>query len=218
VIAAPPTSRTSDATLLLAGSPPQTPPSSRVSADRARPQLLHRVARGDLAAVQTCMNRFGAMVWSMARRFSASREDAEDAVQEIFTELWRNAERYDPDQSSEEAFVAMIAWRRLVDRLRAAKRQPPTESLAPHLEISSPAEPSNDGFTDSAALERALEKLRPEQRDVLLFATREGLSQQQIASRMGLALGTVKTHARRGLMKLRALLFDNDPTSEGIPQ
>ncbi len=221
MIAAPPTSKSSGATLLVAGGPEPAAPSSRVSTDRVRPQLLQRVARGDLAAVQTCMNRFGAMVWSMARRFSANREDAEDAVQEIFTELWRSAERYDPDQSSEEAYVAMIAWRRLVDRLRAAKRQPPTESLASDLEISSHTEPSDHGFADSAALDRALRQLRPEQRDVLLLATCDGLSQQQIASRMGLALGTVKTHARRGLMKLRALLFDTTlqaRANEGTPQ
>lgn len=206
MVAAPPTSPTSDVTLLMTGQT-QGETAERAPADRPRSTLLQRVGRGDLAAVQTCMNRFGGMVWSMAQRFSRSREDAEDAVQEIFTELWRNAERYDPNKASEEAFVAMIAWRRLVDRLRAAKRQPLTESLGPEAEAHA-SPPPDEGAADTAALERALLQLRPEQREVLLFATCQGLSQQQIASRMGLAVGTVKTHARRGLMRLRALLFE----------
>lgn len=218
MIAAHSPSSTSDVTLLLAG-PTQGDAPSRLSTDRPRSNLLQRVGRGDLAAVQTCMNRFGSLVWSMCLRFSRNREDAEDAAQEIFTELWRNAERYDPDKSSEEAFVAMIAWRRLVDRLRAAKRQPMTESLGPEAEARA-SPPPDEGFADSAALERALLQLRPEQREVLLFATCQGLSQQQIATRMGLAVGTVKTHARRGLMKLRAMLFDADAdgSAEGTSQ
>lgn len=207
VVAAPPTS-TSDPTLLLVGVPGLASAPPGASTARLRSNLLQRVATGDLAAVQICMNRFGGMVWSMARRFSPNREDAEDAVQEIFTELWRSADRYDPAQSSEEAFVAMIAWRRLVDRLRAAKRQPPTESLGPDVQSSAAADNDPTSSADSAALERALRQLRPEQRDVLVFATCHGLTHQQIAARMGLAVGTVKTHARRGLLRLRALLFD----------
>lgn len=208
VIAAPPTSSTSDPTLSLGGVPGIPSDPSGASAGRPRSNLLQRVGTGDLAAVQTCMNRFGSMVWSMARRFSPSREDAEDAVQEIFTELWKSASRYDPSQSSEEAFVAMIAWRRLVDRLRAAKRQPPTESLGSDVQSSAAADSGPTSSADSAALERALRQLRSEQRDVLVFATCQGLTHQQIAARMGLAVGTVKTHARRGLLRLRALLFD----------
>lgn len=222
----------SDAKLGLSSSPPHGDGPLRVTPDRAgstpasgsgprplgpsqpaAPNLLQRVGRGDLAAVQTCMNRFGAMVWSMAQRFSQNREDAEDAVQEIFTELWRNAERYDASKSSEEAFVAMIAWRRLVDRKRAARRRPVTETLGPEAETRA-SPPLEEGFVDSAALERALLQIRPEQREVLLFAACQGLSQQQIASRMGIAVGTVKTHARRGLMNLRALLLGAEGTSQ----
>jgi RNA polymerase sigma-70 factor, ECF subfamily len=187
--------------------------------DREKPSVLLRVARGDLAAVQTCMNRFGGLVWMLARRYSRSRPDAEDAVQEIFTDLWKSAGRYDPERATEEAFVAMIARRRLIDRLRAGKRQPTTEVLRPE-DLAEAASVQNhaERSTEAHMIERALMQLRPEQREVLMLATCEDLTHDQIATRTGLALGTVKTHARRGLIKLRELLFDGTSKFEGVAE
>jgi RNA polymerase sigma-70 factor, ECF subfamily len=187
--------------------------------DREKPSVLLRVARGDLAAVQTCMNRFGGLVWMLARRYSRSRPDAEDAVQEIFTDLWKSAGRYDPERATEEAFVAMIARRRLIDRLRAGKRQPSTEVLRPD-DLAEVASVPNQAerATEAHMIERALMQLRPEQREVLMLATCEDLTHDQIAERTGLALGTVKTHARRGLIKLRQLLFDGAPQPDVVAE
>lgn len=188
------------------------------SADRDKAGVLLRIARGDLAAVQTCMNRFGGLVWSLARRFSRSRSDAEDAVQEIFTDLWKSAGRYDPERATEEAFVAMIARRRLIDRLRAGKRQPTTEVLRPDDLAEAASTPNHaERATEAHLIERALMQLRPEQREVLMLATCEDLTHDQIAERTGLALGTVKTHARRGLIKLRQLLFDDHREPQLVP-
>ena len=187
--------------------------SAKVASEQTRPAVLARVARGDLAAVQTCMNRYGNLVWSMARRFSRSREDAEDAVQEIFLDLWKSAGRFDPERASEEAFVAMIARRRLIDRLRAGKRQPIVESIGSDDFIQQDQYPDASG--EAVLMERALQQLRPEQREVLLLSACQDLSHDQISARTGLALGTVKTHARRGLLKLRQLLF-NDKEKPGL--
>src|SRR5262252_1163156 len=85
--------------------------------------LLARVGAGDASAVRECLQRFGGLVWSLARRFSSSPSDAEDAVQEIFVDLWRSAKKYDPRAASEATFVAMIARRRLIDRLRSRQRR-----------------------------------------------------------------------------------------------
>src|SRR3954470_11204914 len=92
------------------------------------PPLLGRVAAGDQQAVRECLARYGGLVWSIARRFEGN--DAEDAVQEIFLDLWRSAPRFDPQLSSEPAFVAMLARRRLIDRRRMRQRRPTTETIA----------------------------------------------------------------------------------------
>jgi RNA polymerase sigma-70 factor (ECF subfamily) len=80
--------------------------------------ILKRIAAGDKTAVQDCLDSYGGLVWSLARRMSPNTNEAEDAVQEIFIDVWKNAARFDESQSSETTFVAMIARRRLIDRLR----------------------------------------------------------------------------------------------------
>src|SRR5215813_10857739 len=99
--------------------------------------LLARVAGGDPGAVRDCLARYGGLVWSIARRFEGG--DAEDAVQEIFLDLWRSAARFDPQIASEPAFVAMIARRRLIDRRRTRQRRPITEAIAADPPAADPA-------------------------------------------------------------------------------
>ena len=89
--------------------------------------VLERIAAGDESAVRECMDQYGGLVWTLARRFSESAADAEDASQEIFLEIWKSAARFDPARGSESVFVTTVARRRLIDRLRARKRRPPTE-------------------------------------------------------------------------------------------
>ncbi|MCX5746449.1 MAG: sigma-70 family RNA polymerase sigma factor, partial [Proteobacteria bacterium] len=99
---------------------PQQPPATVTP-------LLARVAVGDRGALRECLDRYGGLVWSIARRFEAS--EAEDAVQEIFVDLWKSAVRYDPEVASEPTFIAMIARRRLIDRRRSRGRRPATEPM-----------------------------------------------------------------------------------------
>ena len=91
--------------------------------------ILQRVAAGDSASVDECIARYGDIVWALARRSSPTRADAEDAVQEIFLEIWRSAGRYNPQVASEATFIGMISRRRLIDRFRQGKRTVLTESL-----------------------------------------------------------------------------------------
>ena len=102
-----------------------------MSADPANqtPCTLQRVGNGDRSAIAECLQYYGGLVWSIARRLSPNKEDAEDAVQDIFFDLWRNAGRFDPEQGSEKVFITMIARRRLIDRLRAHERRALVESL-----------------------------------------------------------------------------------------
>jgi len=169
--------------------------------------VLARVAAGDALAVRECLARYGALVWSIARRFEPG--DAEDAVQEIFLDLWKSAARFDPQIASEATFVAMIARRRLIDRRRAHRRRPATEQLAETPIPDTALRP--DASLEAAKAARALGQLRPEQRQVLVLSTCHGMSHGEIAAHTGMPLGTVKAHARRGLSSIRAALL-------GVPE
>jgi RNA polymerase sigma-70 factor (ECF subfamily) len=177
--------------------------------------LLARVAAGDQQAVRECMDRFGNLVWSLARRFIRNRADAEDAVQEIFIDLWSSAARYDSSKASETTFVAMLARRRLIDRLRRSRTQPDMEELsaASDIEQRDPL-PDVDVRDDAARAARLIRKLRPEQQKVLELAVYEGHTHQSIAEALQIPLGTVKTHLRRGLLKVREALQAADGGSQ----
>jgi RNA polymerase sigma factor (sigma-70 family) len=168
------------------------------------PPLLARVAAGDPGAVRDCIARYGGLVWSIARRFEGG--DAEDAVQEIFLDLWKSAARFDPRIASEPTFIAMIARRRLIDRRRMRQRRPTTEAMAREPAVADHAR-GPDSCAEASQAARALDRLRPEQRHVLLLATCHGLSHGEIAAQTGMPLGTVKAHVRRGLQSIRAALL-----------
>jgi RNA polymerase sigma-70 factor (ECF subfamily) len=168
------------------------------------PTVLQRMASGDLAAVRECMDRYGALVWSLARRLSRTVSDAEDATQEIFLDIWRSAGRYDASRGSDEVFVATIARRRLIDRLRKRSGEPAMEPAAVLESVAwADAASSPDTVIDAAHAARALAELRPEQRQVLELGLLHGLSQSEIAARLDIPLGTVKSLMRRGLSRVR---------------
>ena len=166
--------------------------------------LLARVAEGDASAVRECIARYGGLVWSIARRFELA--DAEDAVQEIFLDLWKSAARFDPSVASEATFIAMIARRRLIDRRRTRRRRPATEQL-PEVPTTPAGGLQPDTTTEARKAARALDQLRPEQRQVIVLSACHGLSHGEISAQTGMPLGTVKAHARRGLMMIRAALL-----------
>lgn len=160
-----------------------------------------------MTAVQECLKKYGGLVWSLARRMTANAEDAEDAVQEIFVDVWKNAERYDPAQASEVTFIAMIARRRLIDRLRYSKRRISADSLEDIVvEPETRADEQMQTSIEARDAARALKSLRPEQQQVLQLSIVHGLSHQEISERTGIPLGTVKTHARRGILQAREFL------------
>lgn len=178
--------------------------------------ILKRIAAGDKTAVQDCLDNYGGLVWSLARRMSPNTDEAEDAVQEIFIDVWKNAARFDETQSSETTFVAMIARRRLIDRLRKNNRQLNTDSLDDILtEPSSGRDNDLQVCVEAKEAAAAMKNLRPEQRQILHLSIVQGFSHQEIADALKMPLGTVKTHARRGLIQVREFLgLDSDYEKE----
>lgn len=171
----------------------------------AENHVLPRVAAGEREAVDQCIERYSGLVWSLARRFSSDLADAEDAMQEVFVELWKFAARFDATLSSEANFVALIARRRLVDRLRSRTRRPAQQSLE-GVDATQPVSAGLEVFEEANKAVRCLRELEANQRRVLELSIWDGLSHSEIAKREGLPLGTVKTHARRGLIRLRDLM------------
>jgi len=178
------------------------------------PNLLEQMARGDRDAVGRCIDQYGGLVWTLARRFCANAADAEDAVQEIFTDLWSSAPRFDPSKASETTFVAMIARRRLIDQRRKRGRTPRAEPLDGVADTSTtPEQTSRLELDEEAARAReALTTLHPQQQAAIRMSIYDGRSHREIAEQLELPIGTVKTHIRRGLLRLREQL--SEPAKE----
>ena len=168
--------------------------------------LLTRVARGDQSAVVEVIDLYGGLIATLANRYCLNPADTDDAIQEVFVELWKNAARFQPEKGAEVTFVAMIARRRLVDLTRRRRRDRPVVDI----EVDSiPTKSWSDFGGDAELVEQvqsavaALKSLPEKQRKVILMAIYGGLSHSQVARQFDLPLGTVKTWIRQGLRKMR---------------
>jgi len=168
--------------------------------------LLPRIASGDERAVRECVARYGPLVWSLARRWSSDPSDAEDAVQEIFIDLWRTAARYDVSRTSEAGWVAMIGRRRLIDRARRRERLPAMESIPDDFDMADDSERDLDREWRAEQARAVLRELPPAQRRMLELSLLHGKTHDEIARETETPLGTVKSHIRRGLQRARDLL------------
>ena len=167
--------------------------------------LLPLIARGDNGAMEECIHLYGDLVWSLARRMSSSSTDAEDVVQEIFLDVWKNASRFNKEVASEKTFVMMLARRRIIDRRRKSDRTPKSQLLD---ESSKNVPQQND--LDRLELgdefiraTQCLEALQNDQQRALELAIYHGLSHKQISDHENAPLGTVKAWIRRGMIQLR---------------
>lgn len=173
--------------------------------------VLERVASEVPGAFDELTKQFGGLVWTLSRRMCPTRQDAEDAMQDIFLAVWKSAGRYDSSQGSEATFVATIARRRLIDRLRKTGRRPDTSVLIEGAEPTGVRERDEAELSEEAKRARAaLKQLSEEQQRVLQLAVFHGLSHEKISTSTGLPLGTVKAHIRRGLIRMREILAEQD--------
>ncbi len=170
-----------------------------------RKQALERIADGDAAAVRELIDLYGDLVWSLARRFTGSEADAEEAVQDIFVLLWRKAHHFDRESGAEVTFVSVLARRTLIDRWRRAKRRLNTTELKNALA----AEPRTARLeTDELAARAAdaFSKLEPDAQTALRLSIEFGCSHADIADITQTPLGTVKSRIRTGLRTIRTAM------------
>lgn len=136
----------------------------------------------------------------MARRLTASRHDVDDAVQEIFVQLWKSAARFDPLAGTERMLVSVLARRRLIDRMRRRRTRPDTVPLTDDLLTVLACSRSLDDSAEFGIACNALRDLPPRQQLVIALSVISGLSHSEIARSAGIPLGTVKTLVRRGML------------------
>lgn len=168
--------------------------------------ILPRLAAGEPRAMNECIDRFGGLVWGIVRRTVKDQADAEDLVQEVFTEIWKKAGFYDPNVASEATFIALVARRRAIDHLRRTGRQPGFEPLEAAESIPAAAAPAVPVHCDAEAVKSSVASLPEETRSLFRMFFEEGFTHPEIAEQTGLPLGTVKTRLRRGLLTLREQL------------
>ena len=170
-------------------------------------QILERMARGDGEALRELYDRHARAVYSLALRILRSQPDAEDIVQEVFTQAWTQAGRYDASRGTVAAWLLMQARSRAIDRLRSRKLRP--EGATSTFETRDPGEgPDAQVMAGEYArrVRAALRSLSDPQRTALELAFFEGLTYSQVAEHLNQPIGTVKTRIRQGLLRLKAAL------------
>jgi RNA polymerase sigma-70 factor, ECF subfamily len=171
--------------------------------------LLTQIAAGDRIALSQLYDRYSRMIYAIAWKSLNSVEDCEEVVLEVFAQVWRIADRFDPEKGSVEQWIFTLARSRIIDRLRKIQRLKKINtaiSSEKEIEFSTtsvnPIESVEIAERQQQVL-TALSQIPSEQRQVIEMAYYQGLTHTEIAAATGLSLGTVKTRLRLGLSKLR---------------
>ena len=194
-------------TALLTTSPP--PAASRDLAHLSDESLLSLVAGSDDQALAELYDRFGRVAYGLALRILRDETLAQDAVQEAFLAVWRSADRFLAERAKANTWILTLVHRRAVDLVRREDRRrgEPLDSAAEPAASETVEDEATLGFERRVVLE-ALAQLTPEQREALELGYYGGLSQSELAERLGLPLGTIKSRMFAGLSRLRELLAE----------
>ena len=154
-------------------------------------------------ALAEVFDRYGALVLGLARRVTGSRTMAEDVLQDVFTALWCQPERFDPDRGSMRAYLGVLTHRRSVDAVRAAVRRQAREQKVESLDLLTPWCDPADAAAVTEAVRQAIGRLPADQRRAIELAFWQGMTQHEVACALGIPEGTVKSRLRLAQAKLR---------------
>lgn len=171
--------------------------------------LLHGVAAGDVNALERLYLHTSAKLYGVCLRILEDRGEAEDVLQEVYLAVWQRAATFDASRAGAVTWLATIARNKAIDRRRAAGGRPRPEPLLLADSVEDPAPLADLGLEEADELRRleaCLEGLEPRQRAAITTAFLEGTTYEELAGRLGVPLGTVKSWIRRGLLRLRACL------------
>lgn len=172
-------------------------------------QLIQRTASQDREAFSQLYDHFSSLVFTLAMRMLRVRDDAEDLLQEVFVQIWRQASAYSQERGSPEAWIVNITRSRAIDKLRSIRRREQSFVLTDNPAAAESADNVESNVAESEAkltMNSALANLPDTQRRVLELAYFDGLSQTEIAERLKEPLGTVKTRMRSAILRLRDIL------------
>lgn len=173
---------------------------------------MRKVARGDRTAFSDLFDRYSQLALNLASRVLNERQEAEDVVQEVFLQLWRDAAAYSQERGNVSTWIVTIARSRAIDKLRSRKARRVFDFVAENEEENDIAERLPDPNARPEDLEnrllvrKAFGALAVEQRVAIEMAYYEGMSQSEIAAALKEPLGTIKTRIRSGLMRLKQAL------------
>jgi RNA polymerase sigma-70 factor (ECF subfamily) len=174
--------------------------------------LLARVAKRERAAFEQLYARYVNILYATAMKFLKEDADAQDVVQDVFIQIWDKAKLYDPAKGKPLTWALTLTRNRSIDRIRAIQRRTrlrddfEKETVVDESAGLREALSGVDASETSQILRDAVGRLSPEQRKVIELAFFGGLTQSEVADRLGEPLGTIKARARRGLMKLKEIL------------
>jgi RNA polymerase sigma-70 factor (ECF subfamily) len=183
-----------------------------MDADATRSQLaaaLVRVAGGDRAVLRLVYQDTSAKLFGVCLRILKDRGEAEDVLQEVFVTVWRKAASFDPGRASPITWMVAIARNRAIDRLRASavsRRMEPIESADAVSDPAPAAVERVEMAQQHQRLSRCLAELEARHASAIRAAFLDGTTYEELAARMSVPLGTMKSWIRRGLLKLRACL------------
>ena len=169
--------------------------------------LIRRIAAGEREAFSDFYDRYATLAFTLIRRIVGQPADAEEVLQEVFWQAWRDARAYDEGRGSPEAWILNRARSRAIDKLRSIPRKgeifvaPLIEEIA--REAEAPGQNPASLAEDRKVVQTALQLLPARERRIIELAFFEGLTQSEVALRLGEPLGTVKTRMRSGLERLR---------------
>ena len=190
-------------TALMTARPPAAGDLTQIS-DEA---LVSLVASSDDEALAELYDRFGRVAYGLALRILRDEALAQDAVQEAFLAIWRSADRFLPERGKASTWILTLVHRRAIDLVRREDRRPgePLEQAPEPIALSTVEGEATLGFR-RRVVQEALKGLPPEQREALELAYYGGLTQSELAERLGQPLGTIKSRMFMGLARLRDLL------------
>jgi RNA polymerase sigma-70 factor, ECF subfamily len=169
--------------------------------------LLGLVARGDESAYETVYDRSAARVLGIVRAVVRDPAQSEEVAQEVLLDVWRTASRYDPALGSGAAWVTTLAHRRAVDRVRSEQKAAEREIRAASASVAyDEVVEAVEARLDRERVRRCLGSLTPLQRESVTLAYYSGYTYREVGALLGVAVGTVKTRMRDGLIRLRDCL------------
>jgi RNA polymerase sigma-70 factor (ECF subfamily) len=193
--------------------PPRESSREAGSAPMTDLELVDRIKQGDSSALDAIYERYSSPVYSLVSKILRNPEEAEDVALDVFWQVWRQADRYDPSRGAPPAWIFTVARSRAIDRLRARHRREdrtisfddPAANLDPMDETAAPDLVASFRQTRDA-VRAALTTLSAVQREAIELAFFKGLTHAEIARQLHQPLGTVKTRIRQGLIRLRKTL------------